>query len=275
MRMPHEILRRRLQIICWPALLLAAALPALDASPAASHGSRYRVPPQIDIVALLPPPPAADSPEQQADLQAVLEAQRAAHADGTVAHAVADVEQSCGRFSDAVGVDLTSNSNATLLAFLNDAARVGASISGPAKKYWNRTRPYAYSAEVERLGDVSPQWQAIPRIDVGGMISPDQKKAADALAHSSYPSGHATFGTVCAILLVEMVPEKRAVLFARNLDYDHSRIVVGAHFPSDLEAGRIAGTLAAQQLLQDARFRRDLGHARSTLRATLGLPPIH
>jgi acid phosphatase (class A) len=246
-------------------LLLATALPALAASPGA----------QVDIIELLPPPPSADSPAQQADLQAVLEAQRAAHADGTTAHAVADSQQSCGRFSDALGDDLTSSSNSKLLAFLDHTAGQGALISVPAKKYWKRTRPYAYSAAVERLGDMSPQSKPIPEIDTGGKPSPDKQKAADALAHSSYPSGHATFGTICVILLVDMVPEKRAALFARNLDYEHSRMVLGAHFPSDLEAGRIAGTLAAQLLLQNPAVRRDLGRARSGLRAELGLPPTY
>jgi len=51
-------------------------------------------------------------------------------------------------------------------------------------------------------------------------------------------------------------------------------MVVGAHFPTDLEAGRIAGTVAASLLLQDPGVRRELGHARTSLRATLGLPPL-
>jgi acid phosphatase (class A) len=241
-------------------LLVWATQPA----PAASSAPHYAFASQIDIVALLPPPPTPDSPAQQADLQAVLDAQRTAHADGTLAHAVADVQQSCGRFSDALGEDLTSNSNSKLLEFLDRSARRGALISGPAKRYWKRTRPYAYSAEVERLGDMAPQ----------STPTPGMGNAADEIAHSSYPSGHATFGTICAILLAEMVPEKRAALFARNRDYDHSRMVVGAHFPSDLEAGRIAGTLGAQLLLQDPALRRELEQARSSLRASLGLPPV-
>ena len=280
--MAGKFLSRRLQGSCGRMLLLmllplvlAVAPPALGGSPAAWSGPPAPYTTLVDIVGLLPPPPAADSPAQQADLQAVLEAQRAAHADGTVAHAVADVEQSCGRFSDALGDDLTSTSNSKLLAFLDEAARKGALISVPAKKYWKRTRPYAYSAQVERLGDMAPQWKTAAGIEMGGMSNPEKEKAANERAHSSYPSGHATFGTVCAILLAEMVPEKREALFARNRDYDHSRMVVGAHFPTDLEAGRIVGTLAAQLLLQDPRVRRELAAARSSLRASLGLPPTY
>lgn len=291
--MAHDIPRRRSLIVCWPVLLLAAALPAPPAiaaaaaansavncpapAPAPPSGPRYLLASQIDIVELLAPPPAADSPAQQADLQAVLEAQRAARADGTVAHAVADVEASCGRFSDVLGDALTSKSNPRLLAFLNQAALEGASIAGPAKKYWKRARPYAYSGEVERLGDMSPDCRTTPGMgtrgrDKAGRDQAEADQAANGLAHSSYPSGHATFGTVCAILLADMVPEKREALFARSRDFAHSRMVVGAHFPTDLEAGRIAGTLAVQLLLQNVNFQRDLAEARSNLRAALGLP---
>jgi acid phosphatase (class A) len=251
------------------AALLAVVLSAAGAVPAAGPAA------QVDIVQLLPPPPAEDSAEQQADLAAVLDAQRAAHADGGIAHAVADVQQSCGRFSDALGEDLTSQRDASVLAFLDQTASRGALISGPAKRFWKRTRPYAFSAQVERLGDMSPQSASPPAIDVGGTALARKQITADTLAHSSYPSGHATFGTVCTILLVAMVPEKRAALFARNLDYEHSRMVMGAHFPSDLEAGRIAGTLAAELLLQDRQVQRQLAAARATLRQSLGLAPLY
>jgi acid phosphatase (class A) len=49
-------------------------------------------------------------------------------------------------------------------------------------------------------------------------------------------------------------------------------MVLGAHYPTDLAAGRIAGTLAAQLLLQNANFQRALAEQRSNLRAALGLP---
>jgi acid phosphatase (class A) len=289
--MTREAPRRCWLIVCWP-LLLAAALPTPPAFAAAAAancaincpvpaptavprppgGPHYLLASQIDLIELLPPPPAADSPAQQADLQAVLEAQRAARADGTLAHAVADAEANCGRFSDVLGDALTSKSNPRLLAFLNQAAREGASITGSAKQYWKRTRPYAYSSEVERRGDMAPDWKAAPQMDTGGHTAADTEKAANELAHSSYPSGHATFGTVCAILLADMVPEQRAALFARGRDYAHSRLVLGAHFPTDLAAGQIAGTLAAQLLLQNATFRRELAEARANLRVALGLP---
>ena len=73
-----------------------------------------------------------------------------------------------------------------------------------------------------------------------------------------------------AILLAEMVPERRAELFERGWEYGDARIVSGVHFPSDVEAGRILGTLIARQLEADARFRADMRSARSELRQALG-----
>jgi membrane-associated phospholipid phosphatase len=100
----------------------------------------------------------------------------------------------------------------------------------------------------------------------------EQERAERERAYSSYPSGHSTFGTVCAILLADMVPEKRAELFARGRDYGASRLVVGAHFPDDVENGRTVGTLAAGVMMESARFQRDFLEARTVLRAALGFP---
>jgi acid phosphatase (class A) len=271
---------RELRRLPLPAALLSSVLLLSLVALAARAELRTLAAPlvfgqQVDIVALLPPPPREDSAAQQADLAAVLEAQRAARADGSTAHAVADVQSSCGRFSDALGYDLTSAGAAKVLAFLDQTARQGSLISVPAKRYWRRTRPYAYSAEVEPLGDMPPRTTTNLGASAGGQMTAEQLRAADELAHSSYPSGHTTFGTLCAILLAEIVPEKRAELFARTVDYDHSRMVVGAHFPTDLEAGRLAGTVAGALMLQDPQVRRELATARSSLRATLGLGPVY
>jgi acid phosphatase (class A) len=69
-----------------------------------------------------------------------------------------------------------------------------------------------------------------------------------------------------------MVPEKRSGLFERARQYGQSRLIVGAHFPSDIEAGRALAAVSAAQMQQNAAFRRDFEAARIELRAVLGLP---
>jgi acid phosphatase (class A) len=49
-------------------------------------------------------------------------------------------------------------------------------------------------------------------------------------------------------------------------------MIVGAHYPTDVEAGRITGTVAAALLLQNPLFQRDFAAARAQLRAQLQLP---
>ncbi len=68
------------------------------------------------------------------------------------------------------------------------------------------------------------------------------------------------------------MPEKREELFARGREYGRSRVIVGAHYPTDIEAGRITGTVAAAVLLQNPLFQRDFAAARAQLRAQLQLP---
>lgn len=268
---------------------MAAAAPAPDRSKCAAPAPApsYFTSTQVDLEALLPPPPAADSPQQRADIQGVLDAQREARLSGATARAIADSEPTCARFKDVLGPQLKSDDAAKALRFISEAAGAASSAAGPPKSYWKRPRPFMVNAEVERLADVAPdgkesreEYPPDPNC-----ATPPPKDAAEAAKqkaekdqavkrrdNTSYPSGHTAYGTSCAILLAEVFPEKRAELFARARQYAESRMIVGAHFPSDLEAGRIIGTIGSALLMQNARFERQFFEAQAELRAALGYP---
>jgi acid phosphatase (class A) len=257
-----------------PATATAAAPPAA-APPAAAAPSAvakvYFSPGQLDSTALIEPPPMAGSEAARADLQAVLDAQRAAHSAGTTARAVADTVIDCQRVAEVLepavspqgpvanGTPLSSGEGAAAVAFATRAAKQVASATGAPKTHWGRARPYVENSAVERLGDVAPD----SPLAINGGFERD---------HTSYPSGHTAFGTGCAIVLAQMVPEQRAALFARARLYGESRLIVGAHFPADVDAGRRVGTAAAGVMLQNPLFQADLRAARAQLRGALGLP---
>ena len=68
-------------------------------------------------------------------------------------------------------------------------------------------------------------------------------------------------------VLADLVPAKRAAIFARADAFAANRVIIGVHYPSDVAAGAVAGTLIAQGLAANAAFRDDLERARQELRA--------
>ncbi|MGR8025365.1 hypothetical protein ACU7M0_38625, partial [Burkholderia cenocepacia] len=56
-------------------------------------------------------------------------------------------------------------------------------------------------------------------------------------------------------------------LFAFAASYGENRMIAGTHFPSDLEAGKIAAAVIAEVLFHDPRFERDLDRAAAEIAA--------
>jgi acid phosphatase (class A) len=90
---------------------------------------------------------------------------------------------------------------------------------------------------------------------------------------TSYPSGHATYGTVVGLVVVEMLPEKKEGIYKRIQDYGYSRLVSGAHFRSDIYAGNVAGAAIAASLLNNEAFRDELKQVKVELRKAVGFAP--
>jgi acid phosphatase (class A) len=201
---------------------------------------------KVELSNLLPPPPAAGSIAAQHDLQTVLAVQQS-RTQADMDAAKADTDRSVFRFADVLGAGLQPKSLPKTAAFFTHVLAFDKDAVKDAKDFWKRQRPAAVSSDVHPLAkEKDNDW--------------------------SYPSGHATFGYSTAVLLANMLPEKRAAIFARADVYAEHRIVMGAHFPSDVEAGHLAGTVIATEIMQDPNWRQDYEAARLELRHALGLP---
>jgi acid phosphatase (class A) len=211
-----------------------------------SQGTFYIEASQVDLDHLLAPPPALGSPEETRDLAAVVEAEK----DRSAAEAVAaeeDHKRTVFRFADVMGTGFTPANLPFATKFFQRVYSDQDKVVKQAKDYFARPRPFIVDS------NLSP------------MLDPK--------ATPSYPSGHTTFAYVMAILLADMVPEKAVPIFNRAAEYGYNRVVAGAPFPTDVEAGRIAGTVIDSVFFHEARFMTDFRRARAEVRQALGLPP--
>jgi acid phosphatase (class A) len=218
-----------------PMLLLLAVAPAVAAC---EYVSRE----QVDLAHVLPPPPQPDSETQSRELREVLDLQ-AKRTPQQAERAVGDNKSAVKRFADAVGIDIGKKKLPRTAAFLKGVTSNASAVI--PKDAWNRQRPFVVSTDVHPIGKTPKS--------------------------ASYPSAHATRGYLVALVLAEMLPEKRDALLARGREYGENRIIAGDHFRSDVEAGRRAAEAIEKAMLQSSSFRHDLANAKSELRPALGL----
>lgn len=231
-------------------LLAAAAEPACASTAprsAAADTAHCVDSHSLDLRRILPPPPAAGSPRARAELDELLRIQ-AQRTPGEAGLARRDAMRNIFRFADALG-DAPGFQAPRLprtLALFRHLRIDEAAVLGPAKREFARPRPFA----------LEPRLAPIVARPTSG----------------SYPSGHSTWAYTTALVLADMVPERRAPLLARADQYARNRTVAGVHYPSDVEAGRLAGTALAALLFTCPAFEREEAGARMELRAALRLP---
>lgn len=220
---------------------LAAAAALLLAAPQASDTGRYLTDAQYpDGMAILPPPPAPDSPAAALDLQIFRETRKL---EGTPRWKIAteDVTNDpLRRSACAMGLVLDAKTAPTL-ARLIERSGTGPMV-GRVKAAYQVPRPY---------------------LKVDGPIC--EAKTAHLAANGDYPSGHTANGWLEALILAEAMPDRATQILARGRAYGQSRAVCGSHSKSAVEAGYMAGAAIFAVLNSAPGFRRDMAAARAEI----------
>lgn len=73
----------------------------------------------------------------------------------------------------------------------------------------------------------------------------------ESIKGSSFPSGHTWEGFKQANLLAMIFPERGSEIYSRAIQYGESRVVLGAHFPTDTIASRIGQYFYFSQFLKN------------------------
>jgi acid phosphatase (class A) len=192
-----------------------------------------------DPIAILPAPPAADSTEQAADLAEVQYAVKHRTAS-ELAHGKAETDFSVETFADAIGPDFKLEKLPKTKALFKEVVSEAKAVTDVGKKHWKRLRPYEVDPSLLD-GEKEPSF--------------------------GYPSGHSTRAVVTALLLADLYPEKRNAILAEGRQVGWDRVVMGRHYESDVNAGRVLGQAIVRQLYESPSFGLDFAAAKAEVNA--------
>jgi acid phosphatase (class A) len=219
-----------------------AQAPAVPVQPA--KGGYFTSAQPLDL-SLIVPPPAQDSAATQADL-VVLHTIEQTRTQAQVAAAQADEKQENMFYLRSVLGDKFSPENLPLTAvFAAHLQTEQAAAVVALKVEYQRPRPYQFDPTLHPVCGTTTQ-------------------------PNSYPSGHAVTGYLEAFAVIKIVPEKSREIMQRADDFTRNRLVCGAHYPSDLAAGRDVAYAVFSYLLASPSFQTELAAARTETRKGLG-----
>jgi len=204
---------------------------------------------KIDLRVLLPPPPAENSETTRNEAALIIKLQSEIGPE-EAERARGDAEASIYRFADALGnpEGFTRKRVPRTHALFRKVTLEQAAVVHVGKEEFDRRRPFRANPGIEPIVDK-------PRT-------------------ASYPSGHSMWARTVGLLLADMLPEYREKIMARADEYAFNRVVAGVHYPSDIEAGKLAATALVAFLLASPSFQQDYAEAKKELREALQLPAI-
>lgn len=159
--------------------------------------------------------------------------------------AEADADRLYDRFSEAFGAKLERARLPFTIRLLNRLERTVGRPIFAAKDVYQRARPY----------------QVMKLTRVCGKSAPDPDP--DLSKRTSYPSGHSAYGWTAALVLADLAPERAGEILKRGMAYGDSRVICGAHFPSDVQAGQLMATAVYERVKSSPEFQEDFACARA------------
>ncbi|MCP9859068.1 phosphatase PAP2 family protein [Cyanobium sp. Cruz-8D1] len=172
-------------------------------------------------------PPAPASRQDLDDLAILRWNQRTRTPEG-VLHSWRFLNRNLSVFDAAIGTDLAKTAPTLyegLPAFL---VRVDA-LKDQLKNAVARPRPFVSHQDLQPCLPLETTW--------------------------SYPSGHATWFAAAALLLADLVPERRDRLMPVGLQGGYVRAYCGAHYPSDVEASQRLAQAISKELIASPQWR--------------------
>lgn len=198
-----------------------------------------------DAVVFLPAPPAFESVAFADDFQQWQWGKSVRNTDrGKMASRDSEygIECMADIFGQVLGIPISQENTPAIWRLMWRSGTTGRYSVTNAKQKFMRTRPFTKMNE-----------------HVFGEFD-DEESLRD---NGSYPSGHTAFGWSVALALAEMAPEYQNEILRRGYQYGESRVIVGAHWQSDVDAARLAVAAALARLHTNTEYWHDLSLARN------------
>lgn len=177
------------------------------------------------LIDIMPAPPAFDSPEFANDVVRYGWGKQQRMDEDRLELAIADAEwddltKVFLQWKDAFGLEIDEIGTPEIYKLMVTALATTDPMRKETKAYYHRERPF------ERFNDSMPSHEE-----------------DDLRGEGSYPSGHSLRGWGISLLLAQIAPQRAAEIFSRGWDYCNSRVIVGAHWQSDVDASRTAASI--------------------------------
>ncbi|MBR6414632.1 MAG: phosphatase PAP2 family protein [Bacteroidales bacterium] len=155
-----------------------------------------------------------------------------------------DFSYLCSIFSPAVGVTLSYDTTPAICRLLSKTSATARAATRKAKDYYKRVRPF----------DEFKEPTGVPEME------------ASYTGSASYPSGHSTRGWSFALILCELFPDKADDILSVGYQYGESRVIVGYHYASDVQAARVSTSAVVSVIHSDKEFAKDMRKAKKEAR---------
>lgn len=177
------------------------------------------------LIDIMPAPPSFDSPEFANDIVRYAWGKQQRQDEDRLNMAVADAEWDDHaklflQWKDAFGLEITETGTPEIWKLMETSLATTDPMRKETKAYYHRQRPF------ERFDDSMPSHEE-----------------DDLRGEGSYPSGHSLRGWGISLLLAQIAPSRAEAIFSRGWDYCNSRVIVGAHWQSDVDASRTAASI--------------------------------
>lgn len=156
-----------------------------------------------------------------------------------VADAGINAEYFMKRFSPCVGRNLTPQEYPHLYRLFSRLHLTEQQAGASAKAFFHRVRPYQQYKEPT----------SVPRHE-----NPQD--------FSSYPSGHTHASWLVGMALVALDPAHTEEIMKAAYELGQSRVIVGFHYQSDVDMGRVVGSITFARLQSEPEFQKMMEKAR-------------